>query len=323
MTAGRDTIRERTTPVGSRRLPRPLSPAHRKVRPGLPPTLQNHDATRLSPNQAARNRAPIAPVQRNQEYESASVEENRQSHISVQGLLIEAAPPVVSVREATSLISTQAPVVPIRSSATSENMLALRGDYWELRYQGSFALVEDSRGLRYIAILIQHAASAEGPLHATELVAFATGPRNGPIELGVKHPMLDSVAEQQLIKRLEEIAFQRNTAESRGDYESVEHIEEEADRITDELAKMHTPALSRGRRGTFSDAGEKARKAVSKAIKETISRISSLPQMQDLAGHFSKTIRKGQWLSYTGSLSWEVDFHPTQSEKKIPLRRAK
>ena len=214
-------------------------------------------------------------------------------------------------------------VVAITTAGILEHdSFVLRGDYWEIRYRGMTGLIDNNRGMHYIALLIQHSLTVQGPLHATELVALATG-KQQPVELNIKDPILDSEAEQQLTKRLEELAFQRNSAAGCGDYESVAQLDEEADRITDELVSVHTPHVAGNRRGTFSDAGEKARKAVSKAIKETISKLSSLPGLQSLAEHLSKTIRKGQWLSYTGDLTWEIVLQPAHSEKKSSLRRAK
>ena len=204
--------------------------------------------------------------------------------------------------------------------AGEANAFVLRGDYWEIQYQGSSALVENSRGLRYIALLIQHALTAEGPLHATELVALATGSRQSPVELAGKDPLIDARAEQRMIKRLEEIAFERNTASARGDYACVAELDEEVDRITTELSGTRNPK-ARGRRSTFSDASEKARKAVGKAISEAISKLSAISEMQNLAQHLSTAMHKGQWLSYAGGIRWQVEFRPA-SAKKSSLRPA-
>ena len=180
-------------------------------------------------------------------------------------------------------------------------MLALRGEYWEIRCEGRSSLVEDCRGLRYIAVLIRNAQSSSGPIHAKELVALATGQSSVPIELESRDDLLDAPARTQLLKRLEEIAFARAGAK---DDETAATLDEEYERIADALGQVAS-----GRRGNaFNSAGEKARKAVGKAISEAIARIESCPDVADLARHLTVSIRKGLWLSYIGTVEWTIAF---------------
>lgn len=196
-----------------------------------------------------------------------------------------------------------APPAPVPALPAASNALILRGDYWEITYDGRSAIVEDCRGLRYIAILIEGAAAGGGPVHAKELVARASGESGAATELERREALLDSKARQQLLSRLEELAAERDGACACGDLEAAAALDGEHERITDELSR----AASRGgrRRATFDDAGEKARKAVGKAISEAIARIASHPDLAGLAHQLSSTIRKGQWLSYSGP-DWRV-----------------
>lgn len=185
------------------------------------------------------------------------------------------------------------------------NALVLRGDYWEITYEGRTALVEDCRGLRYISLLIQDAAGGGGPVHAKELVARASGATPATTELERKDLLLDATARRQLMDRLAEIAAERERACAREDLETAAALDAEYEHIAEELSRA---ASHGGRRATFSDAGEKARKAVAKAISEAITRIGSHPDLSLLAQHLSSAIRKGQWLSYNGTPAWRVDL---------------
>ena len=128
------------------------------------------------------------------------------------------------------------------------------------------------------------------------------------MELERDDNVLDAVAKKQLIERLAEIAAQRDAACAAGNLTKAARLDDEHERIATELS--HAAAPSARRRGAaFSHAGEKARKAVAKAISEAVTRIRSCPDGPKLAQHLTTTIRKGQWLSYTGNLAWHIDFH--------------
>jgi len=216
-------------------------------------------------------------------------------------------------------VAAPAPLVPplIRApAAAAVNELSLRGEYWQISYGGQTGLIEDCRGLRYIAILIRDAAAGKGPIHARELVALASGQTADPIELETPEYVLDATARRELMDRLEEIAAERDRACAADELDRAAALDEEHERIAGELTLA---AGSRGggpgRRGAFSHAGEKARKAVGKAITEAIARIAACPDLPPLAVHLGTSLRKGQWLSYTGPATWEIEFQPPPPRK--------
>jgi hypothetical protein len=197
-------------------------------------------------------------------------------------------------------------VAPIQSTdaAKPQHTLSLRGDYWEVTYEKQTVLVEDCRGLRYIALLLQRGA-ASGPIHAKELVALATGHQPVATELEADEPLLDTVAQQQLVHRLRDIAADRNQACATDDLTRAAALDEEYERIADQLSLARSPKGSR-RGGSFNHASERARKAVAKAISEAIARIDGHTSMASLATHLASAIRKGQWLSYGGHTDWMI-----------------
>ena len=206
-----------------------------------------------------------------------------------------------------------APAVPsavaAKAALRSGHELSLRGDYWEVTYGEQTVLIDDCRGLRYIALLVQR-GGATGPIHAKELVALATG--QGPVatELEAAEPLLDTRAQRQLIARLQEIAEDRDRACAINDLDRAAALDKEYERIAEELSVARSPKSSR-RSAAFNTASERARKAVAKAISEAIDRIKGHAGMASLATHLASAIRKGQWLSYSGHSDWVIHVPET------------
>ena len=263
-----------------RTLRRPRFFAQRRLRPGLPPTV----AQRYTHTASLRSSQPAAAAPLG----SAC-----------------AAAPLASLPSTPEIAPVVAPPIP-PAIAPPARALVLRGRFWEVTYGGVTAIVDDCRGLRYIALLVRNAAAGGGPLHAKELVAIAAGQPAGAVELTVADPVLDPVARTQLIARLEDLAAERREATSRNDSSRLTLLDEEYERIADALAEGAS-APGRARRGTFTNDGEKARKAVSKAISEAVSKIASHPDLPELAQHLTSAIHKGLWLSYAGGADWEID----------------
>jgi hypothetical protein len=203
-----------------------------------------------------------------------------------------------------------APTVPSSpAAAASANALALRGSFWEITYEGRAAIVEDCRGLRYTAVLLQDSGPDRGPIHTKELVARATG-QAGPTELETKDELLDDRARRQLLGRLEELASERDRACAAEAFDTAAAFDAEYERIAEELSRGYAPHTGSRRCANFTHAGEKAGKAVGKAISEAVARLASHPDLSPLAEHLSSSIRKGQWLSYSGNTNWRIELRP-------------
>jgi hypothetical protein len=168
-------------------------------------------------------------------------------------------------------------------------------------------MVEDCRGLRYVALLLQRGVAHAGPIHAKELVALATGHDADATELELSEPLLDGVAQQQLVTRLREIAAERDRACAAEDFDRAAALDEEHEGITEQLSRARSPKSSR-RGSTFNHDSERARKAVAKAISEAIDRVKAHGSLASLAEHLGSSIRKGQWLSYEGHADWHIQL---------------
>ena len=223
-------------------LRRPRSLAFRKLRSGLPPTVAHRKVA------AGTAATPVVAPER----------PNRTTTGKARTAIAAAvAPPAPA-----PALPPPRPILAL--PAPAPNAFELRGDYWEISYDGHTALVADCRGLRYLAILVRDAAAPRGPIHARELVALATGNDAGPIELEGRDYVLDARARTLLMDRLQELAAERERACATGDLERAAAIDEEHERVGETLMAAGSRG-SRGRRGAFADTGEKARKAVSKA----------------------------------------------------------
>jgi hypothetical protein len=281
---------------GNKSLNRPLILKRRKLRLNLPPTIVRRRSTaqiKKTPDSRPEESKPksnLYPL-------PAQTRSTPTSSVAPDEIETKVAPG----REVPALSA---------NPGSRPNSLQMRGDYWEMCYENRSAIVDDSRGLRYIALLIQHSGENKGPLHATELVALAKGAGNVLVELPSKDPVIDAIAENQITKRLEQIAFERNDASARDDYDRVALLDAEVEEITLEFERLK----GRGRKkATFNNDGEKARKAVSKAIADTVAKLGGLADMEPLAKHLAEAIRKGQWLSYNGNIEWKIDPLPRQN----------
>ena len=68
------------------------------------------------------------------------------------------------------------PPIPIAASPVARpnrDAMAMRGEYWEIRYQQHHGVIADCRGLRYLALLVRDTAGGGKPIHAKELTARA------------------------------------------------------------------------------------------------------------------------------------------------------
>jgi hypothetical protein len=198
------------------------------------------------------------------------------------------------------------------------------GDYWLIVYGPDHARLKDVKGLTYLAYLLQnpyteikaHALAAhlevpEGRDYAKSENESLPSPDAGrePAELE-KEPMrdvdedLDETARKQLRDRLVELASERGKADADKDFARITMIDKETADIRE---RLNSTKGSFGRARKFTTSDERARKAVTKAIKEAIDKIrTQLPAL----GRELDNIRTGDTCSYhpdpSNPLDWTV-----------------
>ena len=174
--------------------------------------------------------------------------------------------------------------------------MILEGEVWTLWYEGQALRLRDSRGLRYVAVLL---ADPGREFHVLDLAARAPG------RAIVSDPdvAIDPTARDAYRRRVEELRGAIEEAEADGDDERKTRARRELDFIEHELAAAY------GLRGTarrFADPAERARKAVANRIKDAVSRIEA--NHPTLGRHLRTSIRTGTFCCYEPerTMTWEV-----------------
>jgi hypothetical protein len=174
--------------------------------------------------------------------------------------------------------------------------MVLEGDVWTLWYQGRAVRLRDSRGLRFIAMLL---ADPGREFHVLDLAAPATG-RAVVTDAGAA---IDPAARDAYRRRVEELRRVVDEAEGGGDPEREARAREELEFIARELAAAY------GLKGTarrLDDPAERARKAVTNRIRDALARIEA--GQSALGRHLRASIRTGTFCSYQPerTVAWEV-----------------
>jgi hypothetical protein len=168
---------------------------------------------------------------------------------------------------------------PLASSRTAR---AFRrdGDIWTLQFNGRCIQLRDSKGLRYLAYLLERphrevAArdliwAVDGPPAASHLPSLEAVPgvvdvsEDYVLGFGDAGPLADEKTKLQIQRRLEEIEAELAQAHDRGKLNRVEELKNEYDELRDYLAGAYGLG---GRSRVAASASERARTSVAQAIR--------------------------------------------------------
>jgi tetratricopeptide (TPR) repeat protein len=174
------------------------------------------------------------------------------------------------------------------------------GDYWALVFAGRTVRMRDLKGMRYLARLLADpgrefhvldlVAAESGPLEQAESGLAAELPRKA---LGDAGEMLDAHAKNAYRRRLAEIDEDLEQARALGDTEREAQADVERDFLAQELSRA--VGLG-GRDRRASSASERARVAVTRAIRQGIARIAG--HHPGLGEHLNGAIRTGTYCGY-------------------------
>jgi tetratricopeptide (TPR) repeat protein len=217
---------------------------------------------------------------------------------------------VLELRAAAGLAEGKsvAPAPEDRSTLGVSAVFRRDGDIWTIAYEGRSLRLKDAKGLQYIAHLLRH----EGrEFHAAELAAGADAEtplgheRDGDVApgLGDAGAILDAQAAAEYRQRLEELRAELEEATRHNDTGRATKVREEIDFLTDELSAAYGVG---GRVRKAGDIADRARKAVTSRIRETIARIGR--EHGALGRHLDNAIRTGLFCSYQPDRSpnWNV-----------------
>ena len=206
----------------------------------------------------------------------------------------------------------QPPVGPSTAAHSAHAAVFHReGDYWSIGFEGRTARVRDSKGLHYLARLL---ADPGRELYVLDLVAAGkAGPDapGGPAgsrlvgDAGDAGELLDQRAKEAYRRRLTEIDEDIQEARTMGDTERAAQADAERECLIRELARA--VGLG-GRDRRAGSASERARSAVTRAVRQALTRIRE--HHSSLGEHLDRTIRTGTYCAYMpetrGPVVWKL-----------------
>jgi hypothetical protein len=178
-----------------------------------------------------------------------------------------------------------------------ESVFRRDGDHWELGYAGRTVRLADAKGLHDVATLL---ANPGVQIPAAQLVGADAAAEAGH---GADE-VLDDTAREAYRQRLADLEAAIDEAEAAHDAERAGVARIERDTLVDALAS----AYGAGRRPRrLGDANERARKAVTARIRDSLARISA--RHPEMGAHLREAIHTGVLCRYdqpTGSTRWRL-----------------
>ena len=190
-------------------------------------------------------------------------------------------------RSALELQKARSVLAPVGVATTVTNVIRREGDYWSVVFEGRTVRVRDLKGIRYLAQLLTRPGRE---LHVLDLVAAETGQR---MAIGDAGELLDERAKAAYRDRLAEIEEDIEQARALADVRREEQAEAEREFLVRELARA--VGLG-GRDRRTASASERARPAVTRAIRQAIARIGE--HDPGLGNHLEVAIRTGTHCAY-------------------------
>ncbi len=207
--------------------------------------------------------------------------------------------------EPTAAVVSADPLAPL-SSGELVYRFSRRGQFWQIAFGGDSCTLKDTRGLQFIARLLQ---SPQRELHALDLVqgleherAASSGSPAGVAE-GDSGPLLDPQARTAYKQRLEELGEELEEAQAFNDAGRAERVREEIDFLTRELTRAFGIG---GRERRAGSNAERARINVTRAIAAALKQIGA--HHPPLSEHLKKTIRTGTFCSYNPDPRVPIDW---------------
>ena len=172
-----------------------------------------------------------------------------------------------------------------RLDASRRGVIQLIGKRWTVELDGRRVRVPNLVGMRYLSELLTR---PDQSIPALTLASRGEAPPSPS-----RHQLLDDEARRAYTARVKELTGDMAEAEARNDLRRAEKVRVELDALVDELEAA--TGLG-GRSRTFTDPAERARSAVSKAIKRAIAAVDDASPM--IADVLRSTVSCGVLCSY-------------------------
>ncbi|MGY1708406.1 transcriptional regulator [Geodermatophilus sp. SYSU D00758] len=177
---------------------------------------------------------------------------------------------------------------PLAPAADGETgVFRLDGDTRTVTFAGRTVLLQDLKGMRYLARLL---AAPDRELHVLDLVATEGG---GVADTGDLGPVLDAQARAAYRRRLAEIDEDVEQARALGDEGRVVRAQADRDYLVRELSRAFGLG---GRARSAGSAAERARTSVGRAVRYALARIAA--HHPALGDHLGRTVHLGTYCCY-------------------------
>lgn len=173
------------------------------------------------------------------------------------------------------------------------------GDVWSIEHRGRSARLRDAKGLHDLSALL---ARPGEDIHVLDLAGSGIRGRDSSV------PVLDSRARAEFKRRLTDLDEDLAEAQAHHDLGRAERVEGEREALLDELRRATGHAGKD--RGLGPTTVERARKAVTARLRDTIGRIEAA--LPDLGSHLDRSIVTGTYCRYqpTEPLTWDLQARP-------------
>ncbi|MGZ4617860.1 MAG: ATP-binding protein [Frankiaceae bacterium] len=190
---------------------------------------------------------------------------------------------------------------PTSAGSPAGNAFTCQQDVWTLAFAGSVVRMRDAKGLRDIAQLL---AAPGRDVPATALLGA------GLLGAGFEQDTAmgaDTVLDEQAVRtyrrRLESLQVELDAADATGDVARSARVQSERDALVAALARARGLG---GRPRRLGDAGERARKAVTARIRDSLNRIQA--RHPALGEHLRQSIVTGTCCAYrpVSDVHWQL-----------------
>jgi pimeloyl-ACP methyl ester carboxylesterase len=201
------------------------------------------------------------------------------------------------------LVRGESPDTVRRLAVEQSNVFRRDGEYWTVAFDGQVSALRDSKGMRDLAKLL---AEPDREHHVADLAASDSGARAGlSTSGGAFDPVIDSTAREQYRRRLRELDEQIDEADAESDAVRSAAAVAEREALVAELSRAYGIG---GQVRRSPDHIERARKAVSRRIREAIARIAQAHPT--LGRHLQAAVHTGVLCRYSPDheMSWRVEI---------------